>query len=70
MAKYEKNHRLTHIFNDLEKYLEFCREYGYRYDEADLYKDRSYVWRQYTKFLNGKPIKDMWVENNKVERHA
>ena len=56
-----KNMRVNQIFDDLEDYLKFCKEYGYRYDEAELYSQRSYVYRQYTKFVNGKPIKDNWV---------
>lgn len=48
------------IFDDLEKYLDFCREYGYKYDEADLYNQRSFAFRQFSKFCTGKPAKDMW----------
>lgn len=66
MAKNSRmNPRVTQLFADLEDYLRFCKEFGYRFDEAELYKDRSYVWRQYSKFLAGKPVKDMWVENSK-----
>jgi len=63
MAKDHKvNPRVHQLFQDLEKYKAFCVEYGYRYDEADLYKDRSYVWRQYSKYLGGKPVKNQWDE--------
>ena len=31
------NNRVHHIFDDLDSYRNFCRSYGYRYDEADLY---------------------------------
>lgn len=67
MAKSDnkRDSRIDQIFNDLEKYLEFCKEYGYRYDEADLYNQRSYVYRQYSKFLAGKPVKDNWAINGK-----
>lgn len=58
--------RVKQIFEDLEDYLTFCKDFGYKFDEADLYKDRSYVWRQYVKFVNGKPVKDMWVESAKA----
>jgi hypothetical protein len=38
MAKitFRPNPRVTEIFNDLEQYEEFCKDYGYRYNEADL----------------------------------
>jgi len=68
MAKqqqFNSNNRVRQIFNDLEKYLEFCVEYGYRYNEAELYSPRSYVYRQYTKLMNDKPVKNQWEENRR-----
>lgn len=61
----KSNNRVHHIFDDLDSYRNFCREYGYRYDEADLYSNKSYVYRQYTKFMQGKPFKDMWEIDGK-----
>ena len=58
--EYKSNNRVNQIFEDLENYLDFCKTFGYRYDEADLYNGRSYVFRQYTKYLQGKPVKDQW----------
>jgi hypothetical protein len=65
MAKqqFNPNNRVRQIFEDLEKYLEFCIDYGYRYNEAELYNPRSYVYRQYTKLATGKPVKNQWVEH-------
>ena len=64
MAKmtFQPNPRVQQIFEDLEKYLEFCKEHGYKYDEADLYNQRSYVYRTYTKFATGKQVKNQWTE--------
>ena len=50
---------------DLDKLLEFCRNYGYRYNEADLYNFKSYVWQQYSKFTQGKNARDMWSEDSR-----
>ncbi len=50
---------------DLDKLLEFCRNYGYRYNEADLYNFKSYVWQQYSKFTQGKNARDMWSEDGR-----
>jgi hypothetical protein len=68
MAKptFQSNPRVHQIFDDLEKYLEFCRDYGYKYNESDLYNQYSYVYRSYTKFVAGKPVKNQWVDTNKV----
>lgn len=51
---------VTKIFDDLDRYLNFCKGYGYRYNEADLYNNRSYVWRQFAKWESGKEFKDQW----------
>jgi len=43
------------VFNDLEKFKDFCRfntdNRGgfYPFNEADLYNNGSYVWRAFTK---------------------
>jgi len=54
------------IFDDLEKYLEFCKDYGYVYNEADLYNMRNYVFRQFNKHNSGKPVRDQWAEDSKA----
>ena len=65
MAKIQIQHnpRVVVIFDDLEKYLAFCREFGYRYNEADLYNFKSYAWQQYSKSTQGKRAKNMWEED-------
>jgi hypothetical protein len=65
MAKntFQPNHRVRQIFEDLEKYLEFCVDYGYKYDESTLYDMRSYVFRQFNKYMTGKPAKNSWDED-------
>lgn len=60
---YKSNPRVKQIFEDLEKLLEFCRDYGYIYNESDLYNMRSYVFRQYNKFATGKQARDHWLED-------
>jgi hypothetical protein len=54
------NSRINQIFEDLDGFRNFCRLYGYKFDEAELYSNRSFAFRQYTKYLTGKPFKDMW----------
>ena len=57
------NHRVTQVFDDLEQYLRFCQDYGYRYDEKDLYNWKSYAYQQFNKFAQGKHAKDMWQQD-------
>ena len=70
MSRHENktaNSRVTKIFEDLERYLSFCRDFGYKYDEADLYSTKSFAYRQFQKFEQGKPAKDMWAVDAKEE---
>jgi phenolic acid decarboxylase len=67
MAKqqYQPNPRINQIFEDLEKYLEFCQDYGYKFDETSLYDMRSFAYRQHQKQLAGKWAKDQWAEDTR-----
>jgi hypothetical protein len=62
MAKVTIKHnpRTRQVFDDLDAYLTFCKDYGYVFDEKDLYSTKSYVFRQFQKFVAGKPVKDNW----------
>lgn len=64
MAKptFQPNPRVAQIFDVLEKYLEFCKDYGYRYDESTLDDMRDYAFRQFNKFNTGKVPKDCWAD--------
>lgn len=61
----KSNPRVIEIFDDLDRYKNFCQDYGYRYNEADLYNFKSYAWQQYTKFSQGKSAKNMWDEDTR-----
>jgi hypothetical protein len=61
----KSNGLVNQIFDDLEQYRNFCRDYGYRYDESELYSNKSHIYRQFTKFMSGKPVKDMWELDSK-----
>lgn len=56
----KSNPRVHQIFDDLESFLNFCKTFGYRYNVEDLYSNKSHIYRQYTKYLTGKPVKNMW----------
>ena len=59
MARYH-NMTAQEIYDDLDNYRDFCRDYGYRFNEADLYNNKKYPYQQYRKFEAGKNAKDMW----------
>jgi hypothetical protein len=57
--------RTLAVQDDLDKFLTFCVEYGYRYNESDLYNFKSYAWQQYNKYIQGKNAKNMWTEDSR-----
>lgn len=61
--QHRANPRAIQTQEELSKFLEFCREYGYRFNESDLYNFKSYAWQQYNKYSQGKNAKNMWVED-------
>ena len=58
----QPNPRVYQLFEDLEKYKEFCVDFGYKFDESTLYDMRSFAYRQHTKHLAGKWAKDSWED--------
>ena len=57
------NPRVTQIFEELEQFLAFCQDFGYRYNEVDLYNWKSYAYQQFNKNQNGKHAKNMWDQD-------
>jgi hypothetical protein len=57
------NAKAQQILEDLDLFREFVADYGYRFNEADLYNFKSYAWQQYSKYTAGKTAKDMWSED-------
>ena len=61
----QSNPRTNQVFDDLEKFRDFCVEYGYRFDEAFLYNMRNYAYQQYSKYTAHKNFKDQWESDQK-----
>jgi hypothetical protein len=61
----KSNSRTNQVWEDLDLFLDFCRDFGYRYNEADLYNFKSYAYQQYNKFVQGKNAKNMWDEDTR-----
>lgn len=69
MTTNSNNNVVNGIFDDLDRFLNFCRDYGYRYNESDLYNWKSYAYQQFMKFTNGKRAKNMWeIDRSKQHR--
>ena len=63
--EFRPNPRALAIMEDLDLFREFCVDYGYRFNEADLYNFKAYAWQQYNKFTQGKNAKIMWEEDTR-----
>ena len=63
--EYRPNPRALAVMEDLGNFLEFCRDFGYRFNEGDLYNFKAYAWQQYNKFIQGKNAKNMWDEDSR-----
>jgi hypothetical protein len=50
---------VEHLFEDLEIYKQFCIDYGYVYDEKNLYDPRS-PYGEYIKMTKGREPWDQW----------
>ncbi len=61
MAILNKNIEVKNeIFSALEQLQLFCRDHGFRFNEADLYSPKSFIWQQWLKKQNGKPTRNNW----------
>jgi hypothetical protein len=58
--------QMTKIFDDLDNYRNFCREYGYIFNEAHLYKGDS-PWGQYSRWRRGERVVDNWKKDARYE---
>ena len=54
-----KNKLVNRTFDDLDAYKAFCVEYGFRFDEADLYK-RNTPYGQLERLRRGDPVRNNW----------
>jgi hypothetical protein len=48
-AYFENNPDIVKIFDDLEKFHDYCRMELAPFNEGDLYNRSSWVWRNYEK---------------------
>lgn len=59
----KENPKAREVTSDLDNFKAFCRGFGYRFNESDLYNNKAYAYQQFCKFQGGKRVKDMWAED-------
>jgi hypothetical protein len=58
---------VSQIFDDLDRYREFCVEQGYFFDEAHLYNEKT-PWGEMQRIIRGKPARPGWNPYPRAER--
>jgi len=59
------SNEIIKVFNDLDDYLRFCKEFGWAYNEADLYREDAPGYAEYKRFKNGTRIPKNWMRDAK-----
>ena len=64
MAKFtpRTNPRTQAVWDDLDAYRDFCRDFGYLFNPVDLYR-RETPWGQYQRYRQGKGVRNNWNED-------
>lgn len=56
---------VKNIFDELENYQKFCKEFGYVYDERHLHNERT-PYGEYIKMTKGREPWDQWRSPRRV----
>ena len=63
-SKMIKNSKVTKIFDDLDTFRQFCVDYGYVFNERDLYKRNANAYVNFERCQMGKTFADNWAEDS------
>jgi hypothetical protein len=56
---------INKIFDELDTYKEFCKEFGHVFNEAHLYDSRT-SWGQYERYRRGQRVTNNWKEDRRA----
>lgn len=65
MAGKPMSAEIKKVFDDLDDYLRFCKEFGWAYNEADLYREDAPAYAEYKRFKAGTRIPKIWMRDAK-----
>lgn len=57
--------QVEQVFNDLDSYKRFCIQFGWPYNEADLYNTDKRSYQSFVDFKEGKRVPNNWVKDQK-----
>ena len=55
---------VSQIYEDLESLRTFCVNYGYIFDERDLYNERSVTYQDFMRKRDGKYVRNRWFQKD------
>lgn len=58
---------ILRVFDDLDDFLRFCKEFGWPYREEDLYRLDAPAYAEYARFKSGTRIPKNWMRDAKVQ---
>jgi len=56
---------ITQIFDELDAYRDFCRDFGYVFNEAHLYNFKT-PYSQYDRYRRGQRVINNWREDQRA----
>jgi hypothetical protein len=59
-----KNTKVNKIFDDLDAFRQFCVDYGYVFNEKDLYRRNSHSYVNFERAQMNKSFADNWAEDS------
>lgn len=54
------------VFEDLDNYRDFCRDYGHVFNEKHLY-NHSTAWGQYVRLRRGERVLNNWQRDSRPQ---
>lgn len=57
--------QVEQVFNDLDEFKKFCIQFGWVYNEADLYTNNK-PYMAFLRFKDGKRVPNNWVKDSRI----
>jgi len=67
VKNYQQNNKSTvdKIFDDLEKFQQFCVDYGHAFNPRNLYHENNASYKDFVKYSKGREPRNRWIEDAK-----
>jgi len=67
VKNYQQNNKSTvdKIFDDLEKFQQFCVDFGHVFNPRNLYQENNASFKDFVKYSKGREPRNRWAEDAK-----